>query len=188
MPRAGLGRTAVVDLGVRLADERGFEALTLAAVAAEAGVAVPSLYKHIGSLADLRAAVTLRGLEELAERSAAASVGVAGPAALRALAAAIRRFAAERPGLYSATQVAVPDDPTLAAAAARAVAIVEAVLAGFGLPEASQVDAVRAVRAAIHGFVVLERNGGFGLPEDPDDSFDALLAVLIAGLPTLAPS
>jgi AcrR family transcriptional regulator len=192
--RAGLSREAVVDLAVRLVDEspETAERLTLAAVAAQAGVAVPSLYKHIGSLADLRRAVALVAMRELVRRSAAATVGPAGPDALRALGGAIRAYAREHPGLYAATQVATdPDDPAsteLAAAALDAVELVAAVLRGFALPEARLVDAVRVVRSAVHGFVLLERGHGFGMPDDVDRSFEAMLTVLVDGVAALARS
>jgi hypothetical protein len=34
----------------------------------------------------------------------------------------------------------------------------------------------------LHGFVALERSGGFGLPEDTDKSFATAVDMLIAGL------
>jgi hypothetical protein len=46
------------------------------------------------------------------------------------------------------------------------------------------VHAARAFRSAVHGFVVLEAAGGFGIPVDLDDSFDRLLATLAGGLAT----
>ena len=192
MPRAGLSRAAVTDIAVELVDSApdGFAGLTLAAVAARAGVAVPSLYKHIGSLAELRRAVAFVGLSELLRRSSAATVGVAGPDALRALGRELRAYTSEHPGLYAATQVAPDlDDPAalaLAQVASDTVAVVGAVLRGFGLPEERTVDAVRATRAAIHGFVDLEAHSGFGMPDDIDRSFEALLDVLVAGIVQLA--
>jgi AcrR family transcriptional regulator len=182
----------VTDIAVELVDSApdGFAGLTLAAVAARAGVAVPSLYKHIGSLAELRRAVAFVGLSELLRRSSAATVGVAGPDALRALGRELRAYASEHPGLYAATQVAPDlDDPAalaLAQVASDTVAVVGAVLRGFGLPEERTVDAVRATRAAIHGFVDLEAHSGFGMPDDIDRSFEALLDVLVAGIVQLA--
>jgi len=41
---------------------------------------------------------------------------------------------------------------------------------------------VRAIRSALHGFVSLEREGGFGLPLNIDDSYDNLVTMLDAGL------
>ncbi|GGI09631.1 TetR/AcrR family transcriptional regulator [Isoptericola cucumis] len=192
MPRAGLSRDAVVGIALDLVDAggpRGLADLTLAKVAATAGVATPSLYKHVGSLAALRRHVAVVTLEEMAATSAAATVGRSGPDALRALAGAWRDYAREHPGRYAATQLAPdPDAPEEAehrAAGARVVAIVGAVLRGFGLPEARTVDAVRAVRAGIHGFVTLELAAGFRLPEDLDRSFDVLVDMLVSGVADL---
>ncbi|MFC5501996.1 TetR/AcrR family transcriptional regulator [Lysinimonas soli] len=199
MPRAGLSREAVTELAVELVDSTpdGFDGLTLAAVAGRAGVAVPSLYKHVGSLADLRRSVALVGMAELLRRSTASTEGRVREDALRALGRAIRRFAAEHPGLYAATQIAPRFEPgdgdvgdpvwlALAQAATDTVDVVSSVLLGFGLPEQRTVDAVRATRAAIHGFVELEAHGGFGMPDDVDRSFEALLDVLVAGIAQLA--
>lgn len=190
MPRVGLSREAVVDLAVDLVDADGYATLTLAAVAGRAGVAVPSLYKHIGSLAALRSAVALVGVRELSRRSAAATVGLSGDAALRALGREIRAFSLSHPGLSTAAQVAPDPDAEggleLAQAAADAVAIVAAVLRGFDLPDDRSVDAIRATRSAIHGFVALEAGGGFGMPDDVDRSFEALLDMLVAGVRMLA--
>jgi AcrR family transcriptional regulator len=192
MPRAGLSRDAVVRIALDLVDAggtTGFADLTLAKVAARAGVATPSLYKHVGSLADLRREVAIASVRELNRSSAAATVGRAGPEALRAMAHAWRAYAREHPGRYAAVQVAPnPDDPAAAEhaeVAAESVRLAAAVLRGFDLPDDAMVDAVRAVRAAVHGFVGLELGGGFRLPQDLDRSFDVLLDMLVAGIAAL---
>jgi hypothetical protein len=55
------------------------------------------------------------------------------------------------------------------------VAVLAAVLRGFGITEDRSVHAIRALRSALHGFVDLEVQGGFGLPEDVDESFALLV-------------
>lgn len=195
MPRAGLTRGAVVELALAVVDEggpTGFDQLTLAAVAARAGVAVPSLYKHVSGLPDLRREVAL-----VAVRGLTAALGEAsGPDdahdahdALSRTAHAVRGFARRHPGRYAATQVAPdpasPDDAELLEAnaeAVRATAVALGPLIG-PLTGPDLVHTVRAVRSAVHGFVTLEQRGGFGLPEDVDASFDHLLAILARGLP-----
>lgn len=116
MPRAGLSRTGVVAVALTVVDDggaRGFEDLTLAAVAARAGVATPSLYKHVAGLSDLKQEVAIVCVDELTERLTQAAVGRSGGEALRRLAEAYRGFALASPGRYAATQVApsaVPGD------------------------------------------------------------------------------
>jgi AcrR family transcriptional regulator len=193
VPRAGLSHDAVVRLAVEVVDAGGpggFADLTLAKVAAKAGVAAPSLYKHVGSLADLRRAVAVTAVREVTVAGASATVGRAGADALQALANAWRTYALDHPGRYAATQIGPdPDDPAAAPlrdAAADSVQVVVAVLRGFGLPDDRVIDAVRAVRASVHGFVTLELGGGFRMREDVDQSFAVLLEMLVAGVGALA--
>lgn len=194
MPRAGLNRQRVVDVALDVVDvggRTGFADLTLAAVASAAGVSTPSLYKHVTSLASLRRDIAVRAVAEVVRTTAGATVGRSGPDAIRALGHAMRDYARAHPGRYAATQVAAdpddPDDAPLAAAGADAVAVLGAVVAGAGVPEDRLVDAVRILRSAVHGFVTLELDLGFRLPDDLDTSFDALLDVVVAGLVTLRP-
>ena len=160
----------------RLADESGFDRLTLAAVAQRFGVAVPSLYKHISGLDALRRQVALRGIRELGDALAAA---VAGDGALTEIAHAYRGYARSHPGRYSATLRAPdPDDANTTTATQPVLDTVLGVMAGYGLTGADAIDATRALRAALHGFVELEAVGGFGLPQDVDRSFERLIEIL----------
>jgi hypothetical protein len=78
----------------------------------------------------------------------------------------------------------VPDssDSAHVAAGEKAVGASFAVLRGYGLEGDDLVDATRAVRSAVHGFVMLEIAGGFGLPQDVDRSFARLIEMLDLGL------
>ncbi len=69
-----------------------------------------------------------------------------------------------------------------AGAAEQTVGVVLAVLAGYGLEGDEALHATRAIRSALHGFVLLEAQEGFGLPLDVDESFDVLVGVLDRGL------
>jgi AcrR family transcriptional regulator len=179
-----------VRLAVDLVDQAGFAELSLARVAAAAGVATPSLYKHVGSLAELRREVAMVAVRELTVAASQATVGRSGPDAVRALATVWRAYARSHPGRYAAAQAAPdPDDPAQAAyreASAAIVGVIAAVLREFDLPDTALVDGVRAARAAVHGFIVLELGGGYRLPEDLDRSFDVLVDMLVAGLTALA--
>jgi AcrR family transcriptional regulator len=185
----GLSRAVVVSAAARLADQRGFDALTLGAVAAELGVRPPSLYNHVQGLAGLRRDLALQGVRELDERIRDAAVGRAGDDALVALTAAYRDYARERPGLYRALQRAPdPDDAELLAAAERLLRPVFAVLDGFGLVGDGAIHAARSLRSALHGFVELERLGGFGIDLDLDRSYGWMVAAVSAGIRASAAS
>jgi AcrR family transcriptional regulator len=176
VPRAGLSVGLVVGEAARLADEVGLDRLTLAMVAKRFSVALPSLYKHVNGLDALLQKVSALATAELADEVGKAAEGKARIDALRAAADAYRAYARRHPGRYLATQrVPDPTDPDHVAAGARIVGTVFAILAGYGLAGDAQVDAARAVRSAIHGFVVIENGGGFGLPRDIDRSYASLV-------------
>jgi AcrR family transcriptional regulator len=186
MPRAGLTPASVITEAASLADEVGYDRLTLAALAARLGVAVPSLYKHVDGLDAVRRGVAVLAVREL---GAALDAGLAGAeggdpgARLRALAHAYRAFARAHPGRYAATvRAAAPDDREHAAASDAVLRTVIAVLAERGLRGDDAIDATRALRAALHGFVSLEAAGGFGLPRDVPRSFDRMADWLDRGL------
>ncbi|HET6712838.1 MAG TPA: WHG domain-containing protein [Actinomycetota bacterium] len=178
MPRAGLSREVVVAEAARVADEVGYDRLTLAAVATRLGVAVPSLYKHVDGLGELRRDLTVLALRELgiALASAVERHGVDG---LRAVADAYRGYARSHPGRYASTLRAVdPHDHDAGAASRDLLQTVFSMLARYGLSGDDAIDATRSLRAALHGFVSLEAVGGFGMPRDVDRSFARLVQIL----------
>jgi AcrR family transcriptional regulator len=169
----------VVAQAALLADEVGVERLTLAALAARLNVALPSLYKHVRNLDHLLQQVASIGTAQLAVVLVDAVAGRSRADAVRALADAYRTFARAHPGRYQAAQrVPDPSDPEHVEAGERSVGVLFAVLRGSGLAGDDAVDAARALRAGLHGFVSLELAGGFGLPVDVDRSFRQLVAAL----------
>ena len=183
MPRAGLSTAAVVAAAADIADAEGLDRLTLARVAAAAGVRTPSLYNHVESLDDVRRRVALLALRDLADALRDAAVGRAGDDALVAMADAYRAYARRHPGRYAATQRAPAEgDEEMRAAAKGAVDVVLAILRGYGLEGDDAIHAARAVRSALHGFVALETGGGFGIPVDLDESYERMVRALARGL------
>jgi AcrR family transcriptional regulator len=183
VPRQGLDADRVVDEAARIADADGLSAVTLTRVAAALGVQAPSLYNHVAGRDGLLGLVALRGVTELGDALRDAAVGRAGAEALVALAHAYRDYAHRHPGLYAATvRAPAPGDDEATAASARAVDVLIAVLGAWRLQGNAITHHIRAIRSALHGFVTIEAEGGFGLPVDIDESFELLLATLIAGL------
>jgi hypothetical protein len=62
------------------------------------------------------------------------------------------------------------------------VAIIVAVLGAYDLDGDDAIHGVRAVRAALHGFVMLEGEGAFGIPLSIDESYARLVDMIDAGL------
>jgi AcrR family transcriptional regulator len=183
MPRAGLTVERVVEAAADLADEVGFENVTLSALARHFGVKDASLYSHVKNLQDLRTRLALLAGGEMIDRIAAAVAGRAGKQALAAFADAYRAYALKRPGRYAATQIRV--DQSLVAdspALRRTAEITYGMLRAYGLEEPDLTDAVRLLRSTFHGYCALEAAGGFGAPRDVQASWDKAVDALHVAL------
>ncbi|MDQ0791839.1 TetR/AcrR family transcriptional regulator [Streptomyces sp. B1I3] len=185
MVRAGLTAERVTIAGAELADEIGFERVSMAHVARRLGVRDASLYAHVRSLDDLRGRIALLAADEKTIRIAEATAGLAGKDALVAFANTWREYAHKRPGRYAATQARIEISPELAAQAQgprRAVELTYGMLRGYELAEPDLTDAVRLLRSTFHGFVALEAAGGFAHERSSQRSWvralDALHALL----------
>ncbi|MGW6914467.1 TetR/AcrR family transcriptional regulator [Kitasatospora sp. NPDC054939] len=181
MARAGLTAERVTVAGAELADEVGFDRITMSQVARRLGVKDASLYGHVRNLDDLRGRIALLAADEKTVLIAEATAGLAGRDALTAFANAWRTYAHRHPGRYAATQAGLEIDPELLAQAPgprRAVELTYGMLRGYGLAEPDLTDAVRLLRSTFHGFVALEATGGFGHARPPQESWNRALDAL----------
>ncbi|WP_441250886.1 TetR/AcrR family transcriptional regulator [Kitasatospora sp. McL0602] len=189
MPRVGLTPAAVVGFALEIIDDKGPESLTLASVAGRAGVATPSLYKHVpGGLPELRRLVSVRVTQELAEALGEAVLGRSRDDAVAALFAAYLGYAERYPYRYAALPQAPQPDADLREAAARLVGVIIAVLRGYGLAGTEAVHAARTVRSMAHGYAALATGGAFQLAADLTVTQDRLVRVLTDGLRSWPPS
>ncbi|WP_171111131.1 MULTISPECIES: TetR-like C-terminal domain-containing protein [unclassified Streptomyces] len=183
MPRAGLTADRVVAAAAGLADDIGFENVTVSALARHFGVRDASLYSHVRGLQDLRTRVALLAGGEMIDRIAAAVAGRAGKDALAAFAAAYRDYALEHPGRYAATQIRIGQDLVADSPALRRTAeITYGMLRSYDLEEPDLTDAVRLLRATFHGYCALEAAGAFGAPRDVQASWDRAIDALHVAL------
>ena len=181
--RVGIDRDAVIRAAAKIADDHGWDALTLASVAKKLRIRSPSLYNHVGGLEGLRRELKLLALRDLNGALSRATIGKSRDDAVRGLAAAYRAFVKRHPGTYAATTVAAPkNDPAMEAAAGNIVETILSVLSGYGLDRREGIHAIRALRSTVHGFAALEIAGGFGIPLDVDKSFEWLVSALLEGL------
>lgn len=183
MARAGLTAERLARAGAELADEVGFDNVTVPALARRFGVTTASLYSHIKSSHDLRTRIALVALEEMADRVAAALAGRAGRDALVAFADAYRDYAREHPGRYASAQLRLDPETAAASAGPRHARMTRAILRGYDLPEPDETHAVRMLGSVFHGYVTLEAAGGFDhSAPGPQESWSWILDSLDAQL------
>ena len=183
MARAGLTADRLAAAAAELADEVGFENVSLSALARRFGVKDASLYSHVKNLQDLRTRVALLAGGEMIDRIAVAVAGRAGKDALAAFAGAYREYALDHPGRYAATQI--PMDQTLVAdspALRRTAEITYGMLRAYGLEEPDLTDAVRLLRSTFHGYCALESTGAFGAPRAVQESWERAVDALHVAL------
>ncbi|RSM71577.1 TetR family transcriptional regulator [Kibdelosporangium aridum] len=185
MARAGLTAQRLVDAAAEMADEVGFDKVTISALARRFGVKDASLYSHVKNAQDLRERVAMHALAELADQVGEALAGRAGKDALVAFANAYRTYAKTHPGRYAAAQMQLRPEALHASAARKHSDMTRAILRGYGLDEPDQTDAIRMLHSTFHGYVSLETAGAFHhTPREVDASWsrtlDALDAVLRA--------
>ena len=179
MGRPGLNRTAVIAAAAGLADELGFDAVTISVLARHLGIKSPTLYSHVTGATDLRTAVTAYVLDELADATTTAMAAGEGRDLLVAYADAIRDFARRSPGRYDATtRQRIPPAPESAlvsvdeaiAAGRRNADLALTVVRSYGIPEPSETYAVRLMSSLIHGYITLEFAGTFAHSEPSSET------------------
>ncbi|THA26891.1 TetR/AcrR family transcriptional regulator [Streptomyces sp. RKND-216] len=172
MPRRGLTAERLIRAGAELADEAGFEQVTLTALARRFDVKVASLYSHVQNSQSLRTGIALLALEEMADRAADALAGRAGRDALTAFADVYRTYAREHPGRYTAARLPLDPETAAASAGVRHAQMMRALLRGYDLAEPDETHAVRLLGGVFHGYVSLELAGGFDhSAPDPQESW-----------------
>lgn len=190
MPRAGLSPASVTEAGALLADEVGFDQLSMGLLAERLGVKTPALYNHVTSQAQLAHRIAILATTELADAIRDATQGRAGRDALVAGAQAMRRYVREHPGRYAAGNAARPAGPddALMAAADRVLTSWAAMLRGYRLDPDQEIHALRTLRSMLHGFATLEAAGGFQLDAPVDASFAWMITFIDHGLQAAAPA
>jgi AcrR family transcriptional regulator len=184
--RARLTKASVVQAAVELINEEGANALSLHRLADKLDIRTPSLYNHIDGLPGLQRELAVMNARLIADRLSAAAIGKSGEELFMNVAQAFRDYVKDYPGLYLSTLRSSGRqdirDENLMHEEDRAVKVGLAVMASFGLRGEDGIHALRAFRSMIHGFATLEVAGGFGMPEDCDESFRRMVQALAAGL------
>tara|TARA_R110002124_G_scaffold16882_7_gene71533 strand:- start:101931 stop:102506 length:576 start_codon:yes stop_codon:yes gene_type:complete len=181
--RAGLTRDRIIEAGAKLADEWGFDAVTLAELARQFDVKLASLYSHLKNAEDLNTGIALLALNALADRADEAVAGRSGKDAMIALASVHRAFAREHPGLFHAARYPLDAATAANSGGARLSRTMQAMLRGYALTDEGVVHATRLLGSFFLGFALLELSGSFSHSSPgPDaswvhglDGLDALL-------------
>jgi AcrR family transcriptional regulator len=148
-------------------------------------VRAPSLYKRVGSRAELIAAIAGSTLDDLGRQLTPLSHDRDPAAGLRAVATTFRAFAHANPRAYELLFMNLPPEarPPADRNALTVAPVIELATRMVG-PERA-LEAARLVTAFAHGFVSMELAGAFRLGGDIDEAYrygiDVLVDALAAG-------
>jgi AcrR family transcriptional regulator len=155
----GLTPQRVVSAGCELADGAGFERLSLVELATKLGVRVPSLYKHIGGVDDLRSRIALESSAGLRRALEEAVHGRQGRAALSALVHGYRDWTHQHPGGYQAmvwATATTEHSDTGDVVGLCLDPLLDRVAVGYGVPSERRPVLVTVMCSMLRGFITLE--------------------------------
>ncbi|MBX9727919.1 MAG: TetR/AcrR family transcriptional regulator [Sphingopyxis sp.] len=181
-------RSALIDAGMRALAADSADALSLRALAREAGVSATAVYRHFPEKDALLAALALTGFDQLAAAQQAASRAASGQGALAAFSAsgaAYVRFAVINPELFRLMWKAAPRGDQLDLPideAHPAMADLRRAVEDMAPPGASEDDKrATALRCwgLVHGLATLALDGQIDLD---DDMINRVIGGLAAGM------
>lgn len=159
----------ILDAALRLADEKGLDAVSMRALAQRAGLTAMALYPHVGSKAELLDAMMGRLLSQMLPDPADGPDGTSGAASpgwqerLRSLAHSARKLVHDHP--WAATLLF--SRPAVTPEAARTVDQIYIALLDAGVPEPAVARLERLLSTVILGYAASEVGGRFGRKLDP---------------------
>lgn len=174
MPRMQLTKTAITDTALSLADQHGYEAVTMANIARSLTIKPPSLYNHFKNLEEIKQAMAEAAQKQLYD-ALKGTEQTSQP--MLSLAKAYVNFASSNPGLYASS---LPGGNGEYANAL--VRLVADALQAYKLENEKMIHAIRGFRSMLHGFVDLNTHAGFKLDVDLEASLEEVVGIFERGL------
>ncbi|MFJ6411282.1 TetR/AcrR family transcriptional regulator [Terribacillus saccharophilus] len=173
MPRMQLTKTMIIDTALSLAEQQGYEAVTMANIARSLSIKPPSLYNHFKNLEEIKHAMAEAAQIQLYEALRDTEQG----AQLLSLAKAYVHFGSSHPGLYASS---LPGGSWEVSEAL--VQLIADGLTAFSLDETDKIHAIRGFRSMLHGFIDLNKHAGFKLDVDLEKSLEQMVGIYVRGL------
>ena len=184
MNRAKINAEVIMKTAIQIIDVDGFHRLTLSQLARKLGIRSPSLYNHFDGLKELKTMLCARGLTLLNDCFTKVTVGQSKDDAVRALAVAYVEFARLHPGLYEAIE-RIPDyhDQAVHKAAEKVIDTMVRVFKAYDIQnDERRIHIARCFRSLFHGYVSIERQGGFELDFPRSSNLNIIVNTLLDGI------
>lgn len=170
----------LVGIARGLVEASGPDALTLGALAQQAGIKPPSLYKHFADRAAVLKAVEIEVVYELETWLRQQTQGPTPKARMLAMAQAYRTWGKLKPNRYRTIYSGNAfNDPEIRAACLHSAQPLFEELRAAGIPEARVLPLSRTIVAFLHGFVLMEIGNAFNLGGNVDEAFESGLHTIL---------
>lgn len=170
----------LVGIARGLVEATGPDALTLGALAQQAGIKPPSLYKHFADRAAVLKAVEIEVLYELETWLRQEMRGGTPKARLLAMARAYRAWGKLKPNRYRTIYSGNAfNDPDIRAACLHSAQPLFEELRAAGIDETRMLPLSRTLVAFLHGFVLMEIGNAFNLGGNVDEAFESSLETIL---------
>lgn len=183
MPRQGLTTETVVEAAALLAEEVGFENLTLHKLADRLNIKAASLYTHIRGIEELYVLLSNLALKQLGTAMSDAVKGKQRGEAIRAMSVAYRNYAKQNPEMYRMI-MKVPHSRSeqLVKAGKNVKAILFELLSQYTVDQTKITCFSRYYHSILHGFISLEQAGFFDDAISVDESLLNIVDNFVAQL------
>lgn len=182
MAKMGVTREKILEEAAIIADEKGFDAVSLKEIAEKLNIRPPTMFNHISSLQDLKEELCRFGAEKIKDDLIRAAFGKSGVDALREMARAYYAFAKSHPGVYAALQWKNIWKDEKHADFDLIIETLMQITADFGYNEQECLRLVRLYRSYLHGFADLIRYDELKYDTKLDESFERGLEIILNGV------
>ena len=186
MARMGLDKNSIIYRAAQLANDVGFENITLKILARDLHIQPPSLYNHIEGLDDLKKELMIYGWHQMENQILEAVAGISGYEAIEVICRTFVKYATENPGVFNAMLWYNKFENDEANNATKKLfSVVFKVFSSLNISQEDSEHLMRTFRSFLEGFALLVNHNAFGNPISINDSLDLSLKVLMAGMRTL---
>ncbi len=160
-PTPRLSNESVLKSAMGIVEAKGYDALSVSAVANDLSVAPSALYTYCDNLDGLRNLVAVEATKNLTTKLRNVAIGAAGDKALQSMGTAYRDFALNHPSQFASTlRPPAANNQDLASANASLLEVFTLVYLAMGLSADLSHLSARSTRSALHGFLALEHSTG----------------------------
>ena len=169
-----------------IANEIGFDKLSLKLIAQRLNIKSPSLYNHVSSLDDVKQKIMIYGWKKLQDEIIYSATGVTGYDALKNMCYAFYNFATNNKGVFTAMLwYNKYESEVLYDATKKLFDMIFKIMKPLNITDSNINHIIRTLRGFLEGFSLLVNNNAFGSTISVKESFDLSLDVIINGIKSL---